>query len=245
MKDAQGCGRVAQRRAHREGGMLLTPFPTSWQVRSPGQLGLDISMFQEIDTYPYGLQAGKCHDKDQDKKTRWRLSTWLTLCLRVLPQSPLSLCLTFSRHSCSLHHIPNNSQPSFTLLPASLNSPLLTSQAVLTPEEFKKLKDIRTVCDFQEASWSILFLKLRFGASFSVLFLFQMKPQMKWGCPGDPPSDQGAALNVAPLPAVKCKYMDDFPFWAIPVQLFPSSFNVNVECQIGSPCAIEMFAQGE
>ncbi|KAL9849819.1 uncharacterized protein GJ701_005657 isoform 1-T1 [Geothlypis trichas] len=44
-------------------------------VRSPGQLGLDISMFQEIDTYPSGLQAGKCHDKDQDKKTRWRLST--------------------------------------------------------------------------------------------------------------------------------------------------------------------------
>lgn len=34
----------------------------------PGQLGLDTSMFQEIDTHPYGLQAGKCHNEDQDKK---------------------------------------------------------------------------------------------------------------------------------------------------------------------------------
>lgn len=75
----------------------------------------------------------------------------------VYSHKDLSLCLTCRRCIPNAflqptpHHWTIASLLSFSCL-ASVNSTLLTTESVLTTEEFQKLTDIRTACDFQEAS---------------------------------------------------------------------------------------------
>lgn len=127
----------------------------------------------------------------------------------------------FPRHSCSLHHSWTIASLLSLSCLVSLNSPLLTTQAVLTHEEFKKLNDIRTVCDFHDTSYSILFLKLWFGASFSVLFLLQRKPP-KMQLPYRSTLRPGSCSECSTTSSCKMQICGWLSLLAIPEQPFPS-----------------------
>lgn len=138
-----------------------------------------------------------------------------------------SLCLTCRRciPNAFLQPTPHRrtiaSLLSFSCL-VSVNSTLLTTESVLTPEEFKKLNDIRTARDFQGASHPKASYFLNCGLVLLFLFCFCFKGNLqKCSYSANPSSAQRAALNAAPLIALKCKYMDDFLSLTIPEQPFP------------------------
>lgn len=76
-------------------------------------------------------RQGSVITRTKIKKKRWWIFIWLTFCLRVLTQSPLSLPDMRALHSqCILAAYttsPNNSQPSFTLLPRLSEQPSVDS----------------------------------------------------------------------------------------------------------------------